>query len=110
MQYAALSPDQKNALSELDKIVRPLGRTFAKAARDAALIAESHQLNTAPVLDALDAGAELPHTPGLANAVSLSKEELQSLLDDLTLVAASFGGEDKTLVYIKAAGVRTILE
>ena len=80
MQYADLSPDQKNALAELDKIIRTLGRTFAKAARDAALIAESHQLNTA------------------------------SVLDDLDVVAASFGGEDKTLVYIKAAGVNAILE
>jgi hypothetical protein len=110
MQYEDLSPDQKNALKELDKIIRPLGRTFAKAARDAALIAESHQLNTASVLDDLDAGAEIPNTTGLANATSLSKEELQSLLGDLVLVAASFGGEDKTLVYIKAAGVNAILE
>lgn len=110
MQYEDLSPDQKNALAELDRIVRPLGRTFAKAARDAALIAESHQLNTASVLGDLDAGAEIPNTTGLANATSLSKEELQSLLDDLVLVAASFGGEDKTLVYIKAAGVNAILE
>ena len=110
MQYEDLSPDQKNSLAELDKIIRPLGRTFAKAARDAALIAESHQLNTASVLDDLDVGAEIPNTTGLANATSLSKEELQSLLDDLALVAASFGGEDKTLVYIKAAGVNAILE
>ena len=110
MQYEDLSPDQKNSLRELDRLIRPLGRTFARAARDAALIAESHQLNTASVLDALDEGAEIPNTTGLANATSLSKEELQSLLDDLDLVADSFGAIPKQVVYIKAAGVNAILE
>ena len=92
------------------RLIRPLGRTFAKSARAADLILKGHNVATEDILGSLDANSEIPNKTDLAGAQPMTAMEVSSLLADLTTVASVFGGDTQTALFIKAAGINAVIE
>lgn len=106
--YDDLTPEEQAKIDDLLTHVRPAAGTFAQSAHTAELINASGSVTGAVSLIAsLDSGT-IPNKTGLAEAQPLFPSQVQELLADLQQVVSEFGTDEKTNLYIAAAGINAI--
>ena len=107
--YDDLTPEDQSKIDDLLTHVRPAAGTFAQSAHTAELIGASGAVTGATALiSGLDSGT-IPNRTGLAEAQSLTPDQVQELLADLAAVATTYGTPEKTALQIRACGVNAII-
>lgn len=100
-QYSDLTAAQKETVKQGELFVRGFLRELTR--RDIDLKLQWFTDNAAPILAALDAGAVIPNTSGLAGAQDLTKEQLTALKNWIASISADI--ETNKSILVKAIGV-----
>ena len=108
--YDDLTDAQKQEVDDIMRLIRPIGGTFAQSAQKAGVIIQGYNASAKAIIDTLDPGSEIPNKTDLAGAQPMTVEDVDSMVSDLTEVSSSFGTDEKLAIYIKAAGINSVIE
>ena len=111
MKFNELTDDQKASLLNFDsKLLRSVVIQCAKTLNLMGAMlndAAAHDLTT--VLGALDAGELIPYQGGLDGAISLTKEDFDSLIADFTSIYTTYNTADIRQRFARAAGTQNLI-
>jgi len=107
--YAALSAEDKQRLTDLLQIVRPLQAEILRLSRKCEIAVADWNSGASAIVTALDAAEEIPNSTGLSGARELTKENLAGNLMAYITTCGGFSTAGHIANMLPAAGATNIL-
>lgn len=108
MLYDDLTTEEKNLVSEHTKQLRAFAGDTTSCLQKGQVLEDLFASATNAIIATLDAGALIPNTSNLAGAQSLTKEELQAMVTDVSAALTDFNTQTKRELRAKASGSRAL--
>lgn len=107
--FNALTNEQKAIIREHMRMTRSIQGTLARMMNDLAQLKSVYDTTVGPVVDLLDAGANIGDNSDLAGAIVVTKETLQGVMTGYGTILTDHNTAAKRAVMTSFAGIHNVL-
>lgn len=105
MKYAALTPAQQTLVQSFMDSFRPIMGEFARNLSKQTTLIDVYASGVSALIDGLDASEPIQTTTGLSGAQTLLREDVQTFMQVLGVLTATYDTAPTRSTFVKIAGI-----